>query len=86
MFWSFGLPCLQHEREPRRISGTSSQGLSASERKIVPYYGGSQGEGTVFQLSPGANGTWLEQVILSFNYADGAAPYGGLVLDSTGVF
>jgi uncharacterized repeat protein (TIGR03803 family) len=50
------------------------------------YYGGSQGEGTVFQLSPGANGTWLEQVILSFNYADGAAPYGGLVLDSTGVF
>src|SRR5258708_10955072 len=50
------------------------------------YYGGSQGEGMVFQLSPGANGTWLEQVILSFNYADGAAPYGGLVLDSTGVF
>jgi hypothetical protein len=43
------------------------------------------GCGTVFQLSPGDKGTWLEQVILRFNYADGAA-YGGLVLDSTGAF
>jgi len=46
------------------------------------YSGGSQGEGTVFELSPGS--AWLEQVILSFNYTDGAAPYGGLVFDASG--
>ena len=47
--------------------------------------GGNQGgSGTVFELSHQKNGTWLERIILNFNYADGAAPYGGLVLDSLG--
>ncbi len=49
------------------------------------YSGGNLSEGTVFQLSK-KNGIWREQVILSFNYSDGAAPYGGLVLDSSGFF
>lgn len=48
------------------------------------YSGGNQGgNGTVFELSL-RNGTWLERVILNFNYTDGSAPYGGLVFDSVG--
>src|SRR5258708_16743593 len=49
------------------------------------YAGGNLGEGVVFQLSK-KNGIWLEQAIHTFNYTDGAAPYGGLVMDSKGFF
>ena len=38
----------------------------------------------MFELSPEKNGTWHERVLLSFDYKDGAAPYGGLVFDSVG--
>jgi uncharacterized repeat protein (TIGR03803 family) len=49
------------------------------------YSGGNQGgSGTVFELSPQKNGTWVERVIFNFNYTDGSAPYGGLVFDSVG--
>lgn len=42
--------------------------------------------GTVFELSPGSNGTWTESVLYSFSsYAgDGGGPFGGLVFDSKG--
>jgi len=41
--------------------------------------------GTVFELSPGANGAWTETVLLRFsNSADGAYPQGGLVFDQQG--
>jgi uncharacterized repeat protein (TIGR03803 family) len=48
--------------------------------------GGTSQSGTVFQLSPGSNGTWAETVIYSFGFGptDGSGPYGGLVIDSNG--
>jgi len=49
------------------------------------YNGGSGNRGTVFKLTPHANGTWTESVLQSFGGgADGAGPFGGLVLDAAG--
>ncbi len=47
--------------------------------------GGGFKAGTVFRLSPGANG-WTEQTLYSFRPADknGCPPYGGIVLDAAG--
>ncbi|MGD0567709.1 MAG: choice-of-anchor tandem repeat GloVer-containing protein [Candidatus Sulfotelmatobacter sp.] len=44
------------------------------------------GCGTVFELSPGANGTWTFKVIYSFTSVngDGSGPDGGLVFDGQG--
>jgi uncharacterized repeat protein (TIGR03803 family) len=43
------------------------------------------GCGTVFQLAPGPDGTWKEHVLYRFPAgADGAAPYGGVILDAAG--
>lgn len=49
-------------------------------------YGGSQGVGTVFELSPGSNGTWTEQALYSFGESrnDGQNPDAGLIFDSSG--
>ena len=50
-----------------------------------PSPGGTNFEGTVFELSPGSNGTWTEQVLFSFSGgADGGSPLGGLAVDSHG--
>jgi uncharacterized repeat protein (TIGR03803 family) len=47
--------------------------------------GGANTLGTVFEMSPNANGTWTETVLYSFTgAADGGQPYGGLVLDAAG--
>jgi uncharacterized repeat protein (TIGR03803 family) len=47
--------------------------------------GGAYNAGTVFELTPGTNGTWRETVLYSFtNAADGAYPYAGLVFDKAG--
>jgi hypothetical protein len=44
--------------------------------------------GTVFKLTPKGDGTWSESVLYSFcsltNCADGALPYGGVILDQKG--
>jgi uncharacterized repeat protein (TIGR03803 family) len=45
------------------------------------------GCGTVFELSPKADGSWSEKVLYSFNDIDGSdgeVPYGSLVLDDLG--
>jgi uncharacterized repeat protein (TIGR03803 family) len=49
------------------------------------YYGGFSDEGTVFRLSPKANG-WTVNVLYSFsnNFVDGYQPMAGVVLDSAG--
>src|SRR5579872_156305 len=55
-------------------------------------YGGAgeftYGAGTVFELSPNSDGTWTESVLYSFcasgTCTDGAAPQGGVILDSKG--
>ena len=47
--------------------------------------GGSSFQGTVFELSPGSNGTWTETVLYNFTGgSNGANPFNGVVLDSTG--
>jgi uncharacterized repeat protein (TIGR03803 family) len=49
------------------------------------YAGGSNAEGTVFELAPKAGGVWTEKVLHSFgNGKDGEHPYSGLVLDASG--
>jgi uncharacterized repeat protein (TIGR03803 family) len=50
-------------------------------------YGGGGGFGTVFELSPGANGLWTETTLYEFGgppNGDGAAPAAGLVFDDAG--
>ena len=46
--------------------------------------GGTFGCGTVFQLTPLANGKWRENVLWVFNCVDGKNPYGGVTLDASG--
>ncbi|MFZ0733757.1 MAG: choice-of-anchor tandem repeat GloVer-containing protein [Candidatus Sulfotelmatobacter sp.] len=49
------------------------------------FYGGTYGMGTVYELSPGANG-WTETILHSFNVdgIDGFFPTGSLIFDSAG--
>jgi uncharacterized repeat protein (TIGR03803 family) len=48
-------------------------------------YGGDNGYGSVFELvAPAGGGNYEEKVLLSFSGADGAYPYGGLILGSAG--
>ena len=44
--------------------------------------------GTIFTLSPGANGQWTETVVHRFKgpTGDGSLPYPGIVRDSSGQF
>jgi len=51
--------------------------------------GGSQGLGTVFELSPSSGGRWTYQEIFTFTYGGsyaqyGAYPYGALTMDAAG--
>jgi uncharacterized repeat protein (TIGR03803 family) len=50
------------------------------------YIGGAYDYGTVFELSPGAEGIWTDKILHSFNYngVDGYFPQGGLVFDASG--
>src|ERR1017187_10338672 len=48
-------------------------------------YGGTTGFGTVFELTPAADGTWAEKVLYSFgNGTDGSIPDSGLIFDADG--
>jgi uncharacterized repeat protein (TIGR03803 family) len=48
--------------------------------------GGTNSGGTVFELSPGAEGRWTEIILYSFgsNSTDGKSPYAGLIIDAKG--
>jgi uncharacterized repeat protein (TIGR03803 family) len=46
-------------------------------------YGGTNNAGTVFEISPTADG-FTESVIHSFGFPDGAGPYAGLAIDGAG--
>jgi len=50
------------------------------------YSGGSYGWGSVFELTPNADGTWTENVLYSFqnNMEDGRNPNAALILDAAG--
>ncbi|HTZ96010.1 MAG TPA: choice-of-anchor tandem repeat GloVer-containing protein [Terriglobales bacterium] len=47
------------------------------------YYGGTEGSGTVFMLSPQTNGSWKETVLHDFQGIDGENPTGSLVFNSS---
>jgi uncharacterized repeat protein (TIGR03803 family) len=47
--------------------------------------GGAYGAGTVFELSPQADGTWTEQILYNFHGSlDAAGPTGSLIFDAAG--
>jgi len=47
--------------------------------------GGTYGGGTIFELSPGSDGTWTRTILYSFNGpGDGNSPTGGLLMDRQG--
>src|ERR1022692_3318787 len=47
--------------------------------------GGTSNTGTVFELTPAADGTWTEKVLHSFSGGtDGIHPYAGLIFDAAG--
>jgi len=48
-------------------------------------FAGPNENGTIFELSPGLNGTWSEKVLYGFAAgSDGGTPYFGVALDSAG--
>ncbi len=48
-------------------------------------YGGSDDQGTVWRLSPNANGTWTIHVVAAFGWpATGSTPTGNLLIDAAG--
>jgi uncharacterized repeat protein (TIGR03803 family) len=48
-------------------------------------FGGSNGQGTVFEIAPNSNGSWTETVLYDFTGStDGGQPYASLVFDSAG--
>jgi uncharacterized repeat protein (TIGR03803 family) len=47
-------------------------------------WGGAYGYGTVFELTPNADGSWTESVLYSFTDSpDGDQPFGGLIFDAS---
>jgi uncharacterized repeat protein (TIGR03803 family) len=59
------------------LYGTTNAGGDPSCKAIA-------GCGTIFRMSPGANGTWTKTTLHHFNSIDGANPSGALVFDSAG--
>src|SRR5271155_1667714 len=66
-------------RRQRQSLGTTSAGGASTAIT-------TDGEGTVFELTPTAGGGWTEKVLYSFGATatDGIAPYAGLVFDAKG--
>jgi len=80
------LACLQDLSQARGRWGGAAEGfLSLFGTTVV---GGTYGYGTVFELTPGANGTWTEAVLYSFcagnNCPDGVGPSSSLIFDAAG--
>jgi uncharacterized repeat protein (TIGR03803 family) len=62
------------------LYGTTSGGGGFSTQRCNAY-----GCGTVFELTPGVNGTWTETVLYSFTgQADGSQPASNLIFDGDG--
>jgi uncharacterized repeat protein (TIGR03803 family) len=48
-------------------------------------FGGTDNQGTIFEITPNSNGSWTESVLYNFTGGeDGGQPYGSLVFDSSG--
>jgi uncharacterized repeat protein (TIGR03803 family) len=50
------------------------------------FQGGTYGVGTVFELTPGTDGTWTESVLFNFGTSEipEGSPYAGVILDASG--
>ena len=48
------------------------------------YQGGAHGNGTVFELTPNGDGSWVESLLHSFNGSDGGYPFADLTFDAAG--
>ncbi len=60
---------------------------SAGNLYGVTQFGGAYGQGTVFKLTPSADGTWTETVVYSFTGgSDGSQPLGGLATDGDNIY
>ncbi len=58
---------------------------TASNLYGVTFYGGAQGAGVVFELTPNADGSWTQAVIYTFTGGtDGANPLCSLIFDAQG--
>lgn len=94
---------MEHTAARGRTENTLHSFLSSTSDGCYPYAGlvfgadgnlygttdngGVQGIGTVFSLTPTAEGNWAESVLYSFNYdpkRDGAVPYSGVIVDAAG--
>lgn len=64
------------------LYGTTAGGGSTSSVCIAN--GGNEGCGVVFKLKLNSTGTWTYRILHSFNFSDGAFPYGSLVFDALG--
>lgn len=72
-----------------RDGGVGSLGLlltgPSGSLYSVTEIGGEHGAGTVFRLSPGANGRWNFATLYAFKGTpDAGSPYGGLIADASG--
>ena len=48
-------------------------------------FGGTNGDGTIYELTPGSGGDWTKSTVFDFNGSDGASPgFGMLTFDSLG--
>jgi len=47
-------------------------------------YGGTNGDGTVFELANNGGGSYALTTLISFNGTNGASPYAGLIADAAG--
>ena len=48
-------------------------------------FGGTNNQGTVFEITPNSNGSWTETVLYNFTGStDGGQPYGSLIFDAAG--
>ncbi|MGD1022295.1 MAG: choice-of-anchor tandem repeat GloVer-containing protein [Candidatus Sulfotelmatobacter sp.] len=88
----FGARCLaQTESILYAFSGGSDGGTPYSTLTLdssgnlygTTFNGGASGAGTVYELSPGADG-WRETVLFSFDGKDGDGPYSGVIFDAEG--
>ena len=78
--------------EANCTDGSTPQGSllrdAAGDLYGVTLSGGANGGGTVFALVPGAGGEWQHQILYSFcdaaDCADGEAPIGRLIADTSG--
>jgi uncharacterized repeat protein (TIGR03803 family) len=59
-------------------------GTTSAEVLVSPCTGTNPRCGTVFELSRGPDGGWVESDLLSFDGNDGSTPYGSLTIDSAG--